>query len=604
MQAGHALEATQTSQQSAQSSPPQGDDNRQGQNSSQPNSTSSNEQNKQDTTSSQEPPAKPDGDTSSAGSDTPSSNEQPPEKPNSESSNSSNDESNAPSEPPSMSESNNQQVSIQSSLTDIAPIYYVAFCIEGILLGIVLSLLFATKFNKITLAQLFKNRSNIAIVVLSALLSCSLSVFGGGIAVEQIYAKESPSQQNQNGAPQAGQSQSVSYSASKELSDGETLQGENISSSNSDENTILASGDISASMDGITIEKTGDSDGGDSTSFYGNNSGILAKDGANLEIKNATITTDATGANGVFSYGGSATTGNSSSDGTTVNISNSKITTSKDNSGGIMTTGGGIMNASNLSILTSGTSSAAIRTDRGGGVVKVDGGDYTTTGKGSPAVYSTADISVKNATLEAKSSEGICIEGKNSVSLDNVTLNDNNTELNGLSTTYKNIFLYQSMSGDADSGTSKFTSKNSKITTNNGDTLYVTNTNAEFNLENNEFINNDKDGNFLRVKADSWGKSGSNGGDVVLNLTNQKVSGNIVVDSISTLVVNMTSGSSYEGAINSDNSAKSIAIKLSSDSKIKLTGDTYVTSLDNEDLNNSNIDFNGYKLYVNGSAVN
>ena len=39
-------------------------------------------------------------------------------------------------------------------------------------------------------------------------------------------------------------------------------------------------------------------------------------------------------------------------------------------------------------------------------------------------------------------------------------------------------------------------------------------------------------------------------------------------------------------------------------SEIKLTGDSYVTSLDDEDTTYSNIDFNGYKLYVNNKAVN
>ena len=43
----------------------------------------------------------------------------------------------------------------------------------------------------------------------------------------------------------------------------------------------------------------------------------------NSTLKNITVTTNASGANGVFSYGGSATTNNSSSDGTTVNISDS-----------------------------------------------------------------------------------------------------------------------------------------------------------------------------------------------------------------------------------------------------------------------------------------
>lgn len=160
------------------------------------------------------------------------------------------------------------------------------------------------------------------------------------------------------------------------------------------------------------------------------------------------------------------------------------------------------------------------------------------------------------------------------------------------------------MSGDAAEGTVTFTSKNSKITTNNGDTLYVTNTTAEINLENNTIINQDKDGNFLRIQKDSWGNNGSNGGVVTLNMTNQKVTGNIVVDSISTLTINMTDNSYYEGMINNDNTAKSITLKLDKTSKIKLTGDTYITSLDNADTTNSNIDFNGYKLYVNNTAIN
>lgn len=137
-----------------------------------------------------------------------------------------------------------------------------------------------------------------------------------------------------------------------------------------------------------------------------------------------------------------------------------------------------------------------------------------------------------------------------------------------------------------------------------GDTLYVTNTTAEINLENNTIINNDTNGNFLRIQKDSWGNTGSNGGTVTLNMTNQKASGNIAVDSISTLTINMTNNSYYEGMINNENTAKSITLKLDKTSKIKLTGDTYITSLDNADTTNSNIDFNGYKLYVNNSAIN
>ncbi len=414
--------------------------------------------------------------------------------------------------------------------------------------------------------------------------------------------------QKPNGEMQGGMngtnSSSISYSASKEITDDTTIEDGEYSSEKADENALLINGDIDVAISNIEVNKTGDSDGGDNTSFYGTNSAILSKSEANLTLKGITVNTDATGSNGVFCYGGSATTNNSSNDGTEVIISDSTITTTKDNSGGIMTTGGGTMKASNLTINTAGTSSAAIRTDRGGGNVTVDGGNYTTTGQGSPTIYSTANITVNNSNLTSKTSEGIVIEGKNSVTINNCNLTDSNTKLNGQSTTYKNIFLYQSMSGDAANGNSEFTANDSKIITNKGDSFYVTNTTSTINLKNNTIINNDSTGNFLRVQKDSWGKTGSNGGDVTLILENQEAIGNIVIDEISTLDMTMKDNSYYEGIINGDNSAKNIKLKLDNTSKIRLTGDCYITELEDGDTTYSNIDFNGHKLYVNGVAIN
>lgn len=441
-------------------------------------------------------------------------------------------------------------------------------------------------------------------IILGILIKITINSNNNNKSDNSITISTSNNEASKNRQPESQSSSTITYTSQKEITEDTQITSGEYTSSTSNETAILATGNIAASLSGISVSKTGDSDGGDSTSFYGINSAILAKGGVTLTIKNAEITTDATGANGVFSYGGSATTNNSSNDGTTVNISNSKITTSKDNSGGIMTTGGGTMNATNLTIETAGTSSAAIRSDRGGGTVNVDGGTYKTTGQGSPAIYSTADITVKNSTLTATASEGAIIEGKNSINLDNVTLTDTNNKLNGQSTTYKNIFIYQSMSGDAATGTAKFKASNSKIITNKGDSIYVTNTTTEINLENNTFTNNDTSGNFLRVQKDSWGNSGSNGGNVTLNMTNQKVTGNIVVDSISTLNMTMKNQSSFEGMINGNNSAKEIKLTLDKNSTITLTGDSYVTSLEDADSSYSNINFNGYKLYVNGNAIN
>lgn len=565
--------------------------------------------NKEMTNENGTPPSMPNEQNNSSNDNNQNSNT-PPSKPDENNDGQDSNNTNEPPEKPSDSKENNQNTNIPPSMpngqngpgnmnnqnsTNLTTYYYVAFAIESLILSGLINYLVMSSFNKKTFKETFENKDKVVITILSVIILTTAFTYTDKYITTKYFLT--------NNSIPIGNNTNISYNGKTTIDDDTTIKEGSYTSTSSDENAILVNGS-KTSISNVKVTKTGDSDGGDSTSFYGTNSAILAKSGANLTLKNIEVTTNATGANGVFSYGGSATTNNSKSDGTTITISDSKITTTKDNSGGIMTTGGGTLNANNLTINTAGTSSAAIRSDRGGGSVNVTKGIYQTTGKGSPAIYSTANIKVNDATLIAKASEGVVIGGKNSVSLENCTLTDTNNTLNGQSTTYKNIFLYQSMSGDASVGNSEFTAKNSTITTNKGDTIYVTNTSSTINLENNTIINNDKTGYFLRVKSDSWGTKNENGGDVVLKLTNQKVTGNIYIDEISTLDMTLSNNSYYEGYINNENKSEKINLTLDKTSKIKLTKDTYITSLTNKDTTNSNIDFNGYKLYVNGKAIN
>ena len=571
------------------------------------------------------PPEMPQGEmpNSQNGQNMPSgSMETPPEKPSGDNNkNNQNNQNDGTTQdnsnnmtPPSMPQGNgsnknsmqsmNNMESMNGEDNQISSCYYVAFGIEGCILALSLMYLAMSNLNNKSFKETFSSSDKTVIYLLAVTVITIILVFVASSVTKNLNSDETSNGNPSNMSMGQNSNSNITYSSVKEVTEDEDITSGNFESSKKDQNALGVNGEVNANISGVTVNKTGDSDGGDNTSFYGTNSAIIARGKANLTLKNIEVTTNATGANGVFCYGGSATTNNQSGDGTKIVISDSKITTTKDNSGGIMTTGGGEMEASNLEINTAGVSSAAIRTDRGGGNVTVNGGTYTTTGQGSPAIYSTANIKVSDASLISKASEGIVIEGKNSVSLTNCKLVDSNTKLNGQSTTYKNIFLYQSMSGDAAEGTSSFVAKDSEITTNNGDLLYVTNTTATITLENNKLVNNDENGNFLRVQKDSWGNSGSNGGEVTLNLKNQEAKGSIVIDSISTLVMNITDNSYYEGTINNENQAKSISLKLDSSSKIKLTKDTYVSSFEDEDNSYSNIDFNGYKLYVNGKAIN
>ena len=390
-----------------------------------------------------------------------------------------------------------------------------------------------------------------------------------------------------SGGPGGTSASDISYTGVAEFSSDTSEDGQSYTSSGSNEQAILVSGGTST-ISNATVTKTGDSDG-DESDFYGTNAAVLATSGT-LNISDSEITTNGTHANGVFAIG----------DGV-INISDSTITTSSNTSGGVMVTGGGTLTANNLTVETSGNSSAPIRSDRGGGTLTVNGGTYTSHGTGSPVVYSTADITVNDAEMTSTASEGVVVEGKNSVTLNGVTMTADNNTHNGKSVTYKAIFLYQSMSGDADEGTANFTAKDSKIDVLNGDTIFVTNTTASIYLENNEITN--ESGDFLRIQSGAWGTEGSNGGNVTATLSNQKIEGDIIVDSISSLDLTLENGSKYFGAIDTDNQAGSVNLTMSEDSVLVLTADTYVDSLTNEDASNSNIYLNGYKLYVNGEET-
>ena len=372
------------------------------------------------------------------------------------------------------------------------------------------------------------------------------------------------------------------------------VDSETYTSTGDDENALRVDG-ATVTLKDITIEKTaGSSSNTEDGDFYGLNAGLLVLNGATATITGATVNTSVTNGNGVFSYG----------EGTVVNISDSTIRTTENNSGGIQTTGGGTMNAANLDVETQGNSAAAIRSDRGGGTVNVDGGSYVTNGTGSPAIYCTADISVSDATLTANASEGVVVEGKNSVALTDceVTGNMSNTYNGDSDENIHCIMIYQSMSGDADVGEATFSAEGGSITAKTGDMFYITNTDCEITLKDVAFtLANDV---FLRVEGNSssrgWGTEGANGGDVTLTADSQEFAGNILVDEISSLALTMKNGTSYEGAINPDGDGGTVDVTLDDNSTWTLTGDSYITSFDGD---TANITANGYHLYVNGEQV-
>ena len=434
-----------------------------------------------------------------------------------------------------------------------------------------------------------------------------------------------------------------------------------VSASSSDLNSILVTNNGKLTIKDSLINKTGDTaTSGDDADFYGVNSAILVNTNATLDISNVEINTNSKGSNGIFvtnseastsssSQGGSsegsqppeAAGGNSSQGGaggqppempsgeggqapgnsggdpsgasdvsgnTEATIKNVKITTHSDKSRGLDATYKGKINAENVIINTDGQSCAALATDRGEGEVHVKNSEINTgvsktSGRGSPLIYSTGNITVDNTKGTSYVSQIACIEGKNSIEVTNSDLSgysEGNRKDGDAYVDLGGIFIYQSMSGDADVGTSHFTAKDSKLTIPQESSVYkeapmfhVTNTACVIDLKNTEFSFGS--GTFLEVSSQNqWGTTGSNGGNAELNTDSEKIDGNVIVDNISSLNWTMKN-TEFKGAVNSTGNT---TINVADGSTWTLTGDSSISSL----AVSGKIDYGNYKLTVNGKT--
>ena len=222
-------------------------------------------------------------------------------------------------------------------------------------------------------------------------------------------------------------------------------------------------------------------------------------------------------------------------------------------------------------------------------------------GGNDAVIYSTGAISITSSTGTANGAQMVVVEGKNSATVKSSTLkctgvgNRNNVDKCG-------VMIYQSQSGDADDGNGSFTASDSTMEILSTSSVYstapmffVTNTEATITLSNVTFTYGS--GIFIDIEGTSqWGTSGSNGGDVTMTVTGQTIVGDIVVDDYSSLTLNLKSSSSFKGKFNSAKSSGTINIVIDSSSKITLTGDSYITSLENGDSSGSNIDKGDYSL--------
>lgn len=239
------------------------------------------------------------------------------------------------------------------------------------------------------------------------------------------------------------------------------------------------------------------------------------------------------------------------------------------------------------------TPSGGVATDRGGGNISVDGGTISTEGSGSPIVYSTGDIEVSDVTGTASESQLVGMEGLKTVLIRNSTLSSSQTGKTASDPVADGVIIYQSTSGDAESTTGEaatFQAVDSKLSSaiQSGSMFYLTNTSADVVLKNTELDFASSVARLLYAAgndANNWGQAGSNGATVKFTGIGQQLAGDVVADTISSVDLHLTEGTTWAGAASIEQNAAGstsdapMTVNIDGSSQWTVTADSTVSSL-------------------------
>ncbi|MCH4157680.1 MAG: hypothetical protein LKF34_03660 [Acidaminococcaceae bacterium] len=425
-----------------------------------------------------------------------------------------------------------------------------------------------------------QKRKTAGLVLALLLGSAGLLLPHGAAATEAAVAKTVQAERAAVAAslPQAEKHAPVQFTA-VQIIDGVpvTMQGTPVTATSPDQSAFLIQHGANVVLQKMEITKSGDNASGEYTDG-GLNAAVLTTD-ANASLDTCTVTSDGTGASGIFASGMAGK----------VRAHNTTVSTSGEASRALAAVNGATISANKMTLTTAGKESPALFAFGDDASLLVSDSKITTTGADSPCVYSLGTVSLVTSTATATNSEMAVVEGSNDLTLDAVKLTGGKKY---------GLLLYASLWEDADPGTAVLAVRNSTLTsTAPAGLFYVTNTKAAVTLENS--VLNYSGDVVAQVGAGPWGTPGRNGAIFDLTLTKQQLNGNIVADKLSKVSINLAQGSTWNGTVNTDASAREANVNMHALANWSLSGDAHLNIFTDDDLKLENVASNGYRIYYN-----
>lgn len=363
---------------------------------------------------------------------------------------------------------------------------------------------------------------------------------------------------------------------------GKILKFATLTSVNSNESVLLVKDSAYLTLRDSSITKnSGESTNLDNAKNIGENSAIVVTYGSMAKIIGSTISTNINGSNAIYGTGQKSE----------ISIEDSTLETLSTNSSALVANNKSIINAKNITLTTKVKKSPALETLNDSSTINVYDSLLETNGNASPIINSLGIINLNNTTGTANGSRIAILSGNSNVTLTSSTLlasggsNEQNYKEAG-------ILIYQKENKDKKV---IFNANKSSLNINQNFPYYkiaplflIDQTATEINLTNTSL--NFGSNIFADIKDSN----------VTINSQKENITGHIVTDNLTTLTLKLSDHSSYKGKISICNSK----IILDKTSTLTLEEDTYITSLENEDKSNNNINFNGFKLFVNSIPIN
>lgn len=363
-----------------------------------------------------------------------------------------------------------------------------------------------------------------------------------------------------------------------------------LNNNQNNQNVILVQKTGKAKVKKAELIKTGHSDSEGLSLWRGQNAALLVAPYSQATIENSTITTNGDGASGIVGSGKK------------VKITAKDLTIRTNNrvSQGIGAAYGAEISLKQSNISTYGSQSPALATaTKVDSSLTADGVTLRTYGQNSPLISSTGTMKLNAINGEASNGTFGLLEGNTDVTF-------TNSQLKGAN----GFYLYQTDLGTAEKGTTKLTINQSRLTETGSTPLFtILGAKAQIKLQGNtisqpsrapflQVLSGTGDTSDLNRAAAAINSTGNTNSQVRLQANQQAINGDILADRGSKLDIKLSQNSTFTGAINPNNSAKQASLSLSKDSVWNVTGDSYLTELNNDDSTNSNIHTNGHTVKI------